>query len=311
MAAFEYYANATQYVMKSHDLNENYLVLLQEALAPLRFYLSCRVCNKILENPMTPDHTACQHTVCVKCIGGKMRLKPLCGWCKTYENFVENKSLSALINCYAKLCQYVISSSEYRKQREFVVGKGGKTAVEGAKEKVAALLKEGCDVIPSVSGNNKNNSNNSTTAGNSASSNSSTICSGATTPLKAVEASAISTSDNNANISVLSANQMDTPTTPLHGQQKGDLKLKLVIPSGKKRRWYTTTIQNQPTKISKKKGNTTLTRKDHLLSNNSSSAAEPLLNTSASPSGYVMTVTGSGKNVSTATPGKRLILNYL
>lgn len=143
MTALEFYANATKYVMREHELSDSYLMLLQEALSPLRFFMACRVCNQILKSPMSPDHTVCQHTVCLRCVGGKMRLKPSCGWCQKYENFVENKSLKSLILCYAKLCEYIQNSHQYHAQLQYA---SSRPEIQGCKEKVATLLKEGCEV---------------------------------------------------------------------------------------------------------------------------------------------------------------------
>ena len=143
MTALEFYANATKYVMRQHEVNDSYLMLLQEALAPLRFFMACRVCDRILKDPMSPDHTICQHTVCSKCVGGKMRLRPACGWCQKYENFIENKPLKSLILCYAKLCEYIQNSHQYQAQLQHATSRPD---LQGCREKVTSLLREGCEV---------------------------------------------------------------------------------------------------------------------------------------------------------------------
>ncbi|XP_067948438.1 E3 ubiquitin-protein ligase MSL2-like isoform X2 [Watersipora subatra] len=218
MAAFGYYSNATQYVMDSHELNENYFILLQEALTPLRFYLSCRVCNKILQNPVSPDHTACQHTVCRTCVGGKMRLKPSCGWCKNYDNFIDNKSLTVLIRCYKKLCEYIASSSDYRNQIAFSI-KSGNSSVDNAKEKIASLLKEGAEAeIVTIQGE--------------------------TTP----KSLPLNTNDD---LVTLNSSRADTQSQS-SPSIKGDLKLKLIIPSPKRRHWYAA-ASNHQSKVARKK----------------------------------------------------------
>lgn len=144
MSVLGYYADAMTYIMGPHDEpNEDYFILLQEVLTPVRFYLSCRVCNKLLQAPLTPDHNECKHTVCQACIGRKMKLKPACGWCKTYENFIPNKTLAALIKCYSKLCVYVMSSSSHHKQLEFSCTYNNNSLLEECKSKVESLLVEG------------------------------------------------------------------------------------------------------------------------------------------------------------------------
>lgn len=253
MAAFGCYANATKYVMNSHELSDDYLLLLQEAFTPLRFYLSCRVCNKILQNPMTPDHTACQHTVCAKCIGGKMKLKPRCGWCQGYENFTENKSLAFLITCYSKLCQYVLSSSDYRKQLQFA-NNCNNSAVESSKDKMRLWLKEGVKVA-------------STTTPSSSSS----LRQNETSVPSTINRITTSTNDN------MKSNISPSPVPPrnamsmhpeVSNNKSGDLMLKLVIPgTGKKRCWRTTTLPAVSSSLSKKKTLTFTKRKVKLHGN--------------------------------------------
>ena len=40
-----------------------------------------------------------------------MRFRPTCGWCKNYEEFVENPILRTLIQCLKKMCEYLASSA--------------------------------------------------------------------------------------------------------------------------------------------------------------------------------------------------------
>lgn len=147
MSALEYYAQATRFVLKSENMDENYVILLIETLTPLRFFLACRVCNKLLQQPMTPDHTACQHTVCSACIGGKMKLRPSCGWCQGYENFKPNQRLTLQLKCYSKLCRYILSSSHYCNQIEFIKD-DERPEIPKYKEKLNSMLQEGADYVP-------------------------------------------------------------------------------------------------------------------------------------------------------------------
>lgn len=80
-------------------------------LPSLRQMVSCCVCGKIAYRPQGPDHNVCLHFVCEGCKGGKMRLKPSCGWCKDHEAFVENKKVRILINCFKRLCLFISSSA--------------------------------------------------------------------------------------------------------------------------------------------------------------------------------------------------------
>mgnify|MGYP001792757656 CR=1 FL=1 len=127
-------------------MDENYIILLIEALTPLRFFLACRVCNKLLQQPMTPDHTACQHTVCSTCIGGKMKLRPSCGWCQGYQNFKPNDRLTLQLKCYSKLCQYVLSSSHYHNQLE-LIKEDTRSEIPKYKEKLKCMLEEGAEYV--------------------------------------------------------------------------------------------------------------------------------------------------------------------
>ncbi|KAH9508740.1 hypothetical protein Btru_049791 [Bulinus truncatus] len=77
----------------------------------LRQMLSCCVCGSLIKCPHGPSQSVCLHNVCIHCIGGQMRLKPSCSWCKDQSNFRENKKLRILISCFKCLCAYVSNSS--------------------------------------------------------------------------------------------------------------------------------------------------------------------------------------------------------
>uniref|UniRef100_A0A1B6KIA3 E3 ubiquitin-protein ligase MSL2 n=1 Tax=Graphocephala atropunctata TaxID=36148 RepID=A0A1B6KIA3_9HEMI len=81
----------------------------------LRQSLSCTVCGNLLIEPYTPTETNCQHHVCKSCKGGRKKLKPSCSWCKDYEKYVENVQLRILLQCYKKLCEYLTSTSMFKK----------------------------------------------------------------------------------------------------------------------------------------------------------------------------------------------------
>ncbi|XP_068136490.1 E3 ubiquitin-protein ligase MSL2 [Hyperolius riggenbachi] len=69
--------------------------------------LACCVCGNLLEDPIAPINSTCQHYVCKQCKGKKMMMKPSCSWCKDYDLFEENKQLGILVSCYKKLCEYI------------------------------------------------------------------------------------------------------------------------------------------------------------------------------------------------------------
>lgn len=70
--------------------------------------LSCS--GNLLQDPIAPTNSSCQHYVCRGCKGQRMQLKPSCSWCKDYSRFEENRQLSLLVHCYRKLCLYITQS---------------------------------------------------------------------------------------------------------------------------------------------------------------------------------------------------------
>ncbi|KAI5091959.1 male-specific lethal 2-like [Silurus meridionalis] len=83
---------------------------LHRLLPFFRQSLSCLVCGNLLQNPIAPTNSSCQHYVCKACKGKKMMMKPSCSWCKDYEQFEENRQLCILVDCYRKLCEYIAGS---------------------------------------------------------------------------------------------------------------------------------------------------------------------------------------------------------
>nr|XP_028586633.1 E3 ubiquitin-protein ligase MSL2 [Podarcis muralis] len=107
--------NATALYISASRLVLNYgpgedpqcLAEIGKLLPYFRQSLSCCVCGDLLQDPIAPTNSTCQHYVCKTCKGQKMMMKPSCSWCKDYEQFEENKQLSILVNCYKKLCEYI------------------------------------------------------------------------------------------------------------------------------------------------------------------------------------------------------------
>ncbi|XP_077101100.1 E3 ubiquitin-protein ligase MSL2b isoform X2 [Siphateles boraxobius] len=89
--------------------------------------------GNLLQNPIAPTNSSCQHYVCKSCKGKKMKMKPSCSWCKDYEQFEENKQLCILVDCYRKLCEYIADSP---------LAQHISSSVEGSPD-ILALLNEG------------------------------------------------------------------------------------------------------------------------------------------------------------------------
>ncbi|KAH3813557.1 E3 ubiquitin-protein ligase MSL2-like [Dreissena polymorpha] len=107
MHAIELYTSTCKHVMLANPENPESLSELRRLLPCLRQALGCYVCFNVLDRPMGPNHNVCKHFVCQNCVGGKMRLKPSCSWCKDQWLFVPNPLLKVLVTCYKKLCYYI------------------------------------------------------------------------------------------------------------------------------------------------------------------------------------------------------------
>ncbi|CAJ0919474.1 unnamed protein product [Ranitomeya imitator] len=108
-------ANATSLFISASRLVLNYdpgdpQASAAEICRMLPFFrqaLGCCVCGNLLEDPISPINSTCQHYVCKQCKGKKMMMKPSCSWCKDYDQFEENMQLGILVSCYKKLCEYI------------------------------------------------------------------------------------------------------------------------------------------------------------------------------------------------------------
>ncbi|KAK2140950.1 hypothetical protein LSH36_1199g00003 [Paralvinella palmiformis] len=109
--AINLYINTCRYVIQSNPYDPDTWPELHRYLPYLRQSLSCCVCSKVLHIPMGLPDSPCQHHVCKECIGGKMRFKPTCSWCKDSSQYVENSILRTVIQCFKKLCEYLGSSA--------------------------------------------------------------------------------------------------------------------------------------------------------------------------------------------------------
>ncbi|XP_076435963.1 E3 ubiquitin-protein ligase MSL2-like [Babylonia areolata] len=110
MNAYEYYLSTCKYMLLADPSNKSSWVDLYSYLPCLRQMLSCCVCGNILLKPKGPSHGICLHHVCSSCVGGKMRLRPACSWCRTHEGFVENPGMRLLVLCFKKMCVFINNS---------------------------------------------------------------------------------------------------------------------------------------------------------------------------------------------------------
>ncbi|XP_035270637.1 E3 ubiquitin-protein ligase MSL2b [Anguilla anguilla] len=127
------YVSACRSVLQCDPRDPQSFAELCKLLPFFRQSLSCLVCGNLLQDPIAPTNSSCQHYVCKACKGKKMMMKPSCSWCKDYEQFEENKQLCILVECYRKLCEY-ITESPLAQQIASVVG--------GSSD-ILAMLREG------------------------------------------------------------------------------------------------------------------------------------------------------------------------
>eukprot|EP00057_Strongylocentrotus_purpuratus_P023701 XP_011678175.1 PREDICTED: uncharacterized protein LOC592260 [Strongylocentrotus purpuratus] len=110
MNATALYVSTCRYILQADFENGESWGDLYRLLPYLRQSLSCCVCGSLLNDPLGPTDSNCQHFVCRTCVGGKMLLKPTCSWCKNYEKFAEVRQLRILLSCYKKLCEYIAAT---------------------------------------------------------------------------------------------------------------------------------------------------------------------------------------------------------
>lgn len=104
------YVSASRAVLQCDPRQPHSFSEMYKLLPFFRQSLACLVCGKLLQDPISPTLSDCQHYVCLGCKGQKMQIRPSCSRCKDYSCFQENKQLSLLVQCYRKLCLYVTHS---------------------------------------------------------------------------------------------------------------------------------------------------------------------------------------------------------
>ncbi|XP_037090394.1 E3 ubiquitin-protein ligase msl-2-like [Pollicipes pollicipes] len=110
---------------------------LYKLLPQLRQALACTVCGCIIENPISPSDSQCQHSVCFSCNGGKKRLKPSCSYCKDYSAYISNQQLQLIVEAFRKTCQYLQQTEIYQKLNSF--------SLNGSKSSLVELIQEGAN----------------------------------------------------------------------------------------------------------------------------------------------------------------------
>ncbi|CAG5135260.1 unnamed protein product [Candidula unifasciata] len=110
MDVYNFYLSAFRYIINASPEDKSTWCDIFKYIPCLRHMLSCTVCGNILLIPHKSSQDACLHNVCQGCLGGRMRLRPSCSWCKDRSRFHENKKLRVLILCFQRLCAYVSHS---------------------------------------------------------------------------------------------------------------------------------------------------------------------------------------------------------
>ncbi|XP_045610035.1 E3 ubiquitin-protein ligase MSL2 [Procambarus clarkii] len=149
MNATNLYVTTCRLVMQADPENRDSWTELYKLLPYLRQSLSCTVCGKLLSEPYTPTETSCQHHVCRKCLGGKKRLKPTCGWCKDYRMYVDNVQIKLVLQCYRKLCEYIKFTPIYCKLCS-IYSNGGQFSLTDMIEEAIDNTNNRCDETNSV-----------------------------------------------------------------------------------------------------------------------------------------------------------------
>ncbi|XP_029471423.1 E3 ubiquitin-protein ligase MSL2 isoform X2 [Rhinatrema bivittatum] len=101
------YISASRLVLNYDSGDPQSFTEINKLLPYFRQSLSCCVCGNLLQDPIAPTNSTCQHYVCKTCKGKKMMMKPSCSWCKDYDQFEENKQLNILVSCHKKLYEYI------------------------------------------------------------------------------------------------------------------------------------------------------------------------------------------------------------
>lgn len=175
MNALSLYVTTCRMIFQSDIEDNGAWADINRLVLYLRQALTCCVCGKLLTVPMSSTVSSCQHHVCKSCVGGKMRLKPSCSWCKDHSKFIENTQLRILLQCYNRLCEFMMSASMHVKWGNLTSG-----SASGTNMSFSELVQEGAQLNdrynfsepPSLRGYSR-----STNASAKVSTSTSTVCS--------------------------------------------------------------------------------------------------------------------------------------
>ncbi len=141
MNALSLYVTTCRMIFQSSMTDMGAWADINRLVLYLRQALTCCVCGKLLTVPMSSTVSSCQHHVCKGCVGGKMRLKPSCSWCKDHSKFIENTQLRILLQCYRGVCEFMMSADMHHKWGDLTSG-----SASGTNMSFAELLEEGAQL---------------------------------------------------------------------------------------------------------------------------------------------------------------------
>lgn len=154
MNAISLYITTSRLVLEN-DSSDNNLTDLYRLLPYLRQSLSCKSCGNLLLVPYSSNTAKCQHYACKVCIDERRTMKSQCAWCYDKQNFVENRQMRILLQCYKSLCEHIIMTPLYQQIRNAY---GNEKIAPVTIASIADLIEEGAkfeDDFSSTSGLSK------------------------------------------------------------------------------------------------------------------------------------------------------------
>lgn len=136
------YITTNKIILNARADNPNSWQDLYRLVPYLRNSLCCVVCGNLLIEPLTPAGGKCPHHLCRKCKGGRKKIKPACTFCKDCDDYRENLQLRTLLQCYKRMCMYLINSDIY-KNIESQVNSLNNSNIERGSTNFLSLIKEG------------------------------------------------------------------------------------------------------------------------------------------------------------------------
>lgn len=109
--ALKLYVSAIQVVLRVNASEPDSWTYMYGSLCCLRQSLLCSSCKKLLKIPHSPENAECHHYYCRHCI---TRRKPPCKYCVDEQKFEENVQIRILLQCYKRMCKYILVSGVFR-----------------------------------------------------------------------------------------------------------------------------------------------------------------------------------------------------